>query len=102
MVMTRGAGLFTTTGEVEGESSSTSDGMLISEGMLKTVLGVLCAVVVVSEFFMPSTSAKAPMPTASSARAPAAIFMPEPEFCGATGAGAYIGCGAYWGWGAGA
>ena len=52
--------------------------MLISEGMLKTVDGVLCALVVSTfDFFMPSMSAKAPMPMASRASAPAAIFMFE-------------------------
>ncbi len=87
-VMTRGAGLFTTTGALGDEVSS--DGMLISDGMLKTVLGVLCAAVFSTfEFFMPSMSAKAPMPMASSASAPAAIFMPESDFWGATGIGAY-------------
>jgi hypothetical protein len=85
--------LFTTTGAGD-VVELLSEGMLISEGMLKTVDGVLWAVLVVSEFFMPSMSANAPMPMASSASAPAAIFMPEPELCGATGAGAYIGCGA--------
>ena len=65
--------------------------MLISDGMLKTVEGVLCALVVSTfEFFMPSISAKAPMPMASRASAPAAIFMPDPEFW-ATGIGAYCG-----------
>ena len=92
--MTRGAGLLTTTGELGDEVSS--DGMLISDGMLKTVLGVLCAAVFsgVELLFMPSTIAKAAMPTASRPIAPAAIFMPESDFWGATGIGAYCGCGA--------
>jgi hypothetical protein len=72
--------LFTTTGA--GVVELPSDGMLISEGRLMTVLGEPCAAVAstFASFFMPNTTAKAAMPMASSASTPAATFKPWPEF----------------------
>jgi hypothetical protein len=74
--MTRGAGLFTTTGA--GAVELFSEGMLISDGRLMTVLGAPCAAAFSTpeSYFMPNTTAKAAMPMASRASAPAATFMP--------------------------
>jgi hypothetical protein len=56
--------------------------MLISDGRLMTVLGVLCALVVCTAelCFIPSITAPMPSATATRAIAAAAIFMPELEF----------------------